>query len=488
MTCVIDARERRCVVTADVPGAFLHADMDDIVHVIVEGEQLELLIKSNPAYRMFVHTDPRTGKERAYLRLNKALYGTLKAARLFYEDLTKHLEEMGFEANQYDPCVMNRNIEGSQCTIAWHVDDLKISHKSKSVVERILKRLSDIYGDLSITRGNKHTFVGMDLEFGNGELKVSMQPYLQEALDAFPEEITKTAASPAADHLYKINPDAKKLPEDLRETFHSIVAKLLFVATRARPDFQPTISFLTSRCAKADIDDWKKLKRLLSYIKGTMDLKLRLRANAMNIVMWWADAAYAVRDDYKSQSGRGMSMGTGMIQCKSNKQSTTENSSTTAELISSSDALIMIIWTTNFLKSQGYPVKDTILFQDNMSAIKLERNGRQSSSKRTRHLNIRHFFIKDRVDSGELNIKHCGTEDMIADYFTKPLQGSKFIKFRDLILGLTDIDSTDQIRSVLESDLNWPNVNGQHNLNNKTNGEKSEYNDGNRKVRFSPNS
>mmetsp|Transcript_13635 Transcript_13635/g.25643 ORF Transcript_13635/g.25643 Transcript_13635/m.25643 type:complete len:126 (-) Transcript_13635:1995-2372(-) len=94
-----------------------------------------------------------------------------------------------------------------------------------------------------------------------------------------------------------------------------------------------------------------------------------------------------------------------------------------------------------------------------MSAIKLERNGRQLSSKRTRHLNIKHFFIKDRVDAGELNIKHCGTEDMVADYFTKPLQGEKFRRFRDLILGIKDIDSTDQIRSVLSKDLKWPNLN-----------------------------
>jgi len=199
-----------------------------------------------------------------------------------------------------------------------------------------------------------------------------MQSYLQESIDAFPEQITTKVSSPAAEHLYTINPNAKKLPEHLREIFHSIVATLLFVTTRGRPDLQPTISFLTSRCSTAFVDDWKKLKRLLSYIKHTMNLKLRLRTNAMNIVMWWADAAFAVRDDFKSQSGRGMSFGTGMIPCKSNKQTTTENSSTTAELISSSDALVMIIWTTNFLEAQGYPVKDTILFQDNMSAIKLE--------------------------------------------------------------------------------------------------------------------
>jgi Reverse transcriptase (RNA-dependent DNA polymerase). len=371
---------------------------------------------------------------------------------------------------------MNKDIEGSQCTIAWHVDDIKISHKKQSVLEDVLNHLQSIYGALTITRGNKHTFVGMDLEFKKGKVEISMQSYLNEAIDAFPEEIKQTVSSPAADHLYTVNPNGKKLPEDRRECFHHIVAKLLYVATRARPDLQPTISFLTSRCAKADEDDWKKLRRLLCYIKQTIDLKLTLRANAANVVMWWADAAFAVRDDFKSQSGRGMSLGTGMIQCKSNKQSTTENSSTTAELVSSSDALIMIIWTNNFLKAQGYPIKDTLLFQDNMSAIKLEKNGRQSSSKRTRHLNIKHFFIKDRVESGELNIKHCGTDDMVADYFTKPLQGEKFRRFRDLILGIKDIDSTDQIRSVLEKDFTRTNLNGREILNKPTSDEMSDTN------------
>lgn len=97
-----------------------------------------------------------------------------------------------------------------------------------------------------------------------------------------------------------------------------------------------------------------------------------------------------------------------------------------------------------------------------MSAIKLEKNGRQSSSKRTRHLNIKHFFIKDQVQAGELKIKHCGTDNLIADYFSKPLQGEKFRRFHDLILGIKDIDLTDQIRSMLEKDLKWMNLNDQN--------------------------
>jgi hypothetical protein len=94
------------------------------------------------------------------------------------------------------------------------------------------------------------------------------------------------------------------------------VAKLLFIATRACPDLQPTISFLTSRCSKADEDDWKKLKRLLCYIKDMIDLKLTLCANAINWVMWWADAAIMVHDDFKSQSGHSMSLRSGMMKCK----------------------------------------------------------------------------------------------------------------------------------------------------------------------------
>ena len=81
-------------------------------------------------------------------------------------------------------------------------------------------------------------------------------------------------------------------------------------------------------------------------------------------------------------------------------------------------------------------IVDNIVYQDNKSSILLETNGRASSSKRTRHLNVRYFFVKDRVDSGEVRIEYCPTEEMIADYFTKPLQGALFYKMRDLIMNI----------------------------------------------------
>ena len=81
-------------------------------------------------------------------------------------------------------------------------------------------------------------------------------------------------------------------------------------------------------------------------------------------------------------------------------------------------------------------VRESVLYQDNTSAIQLERNGRASSGQRTRHINIIYFFIKDRVESGKVIIIYCPTEDMTADFFTKPLHGIKFIRFRESIMGL----------------------------------------------------
>jgi hypothetical protein len=101
------------------------------------------------------------------------------------------------------------------------------------------------------------------------------------------------------------------------------------------------------------------------------------------------------------------------------------------------DFMPTICWTRYFTKAQGYGVKDNILFQDNKSSILFEKNGKASSSKRTNHINIRHFFITDRVSKEEVSVVWCPTGDMIGDYVTKPLQGALFQKFRDHIMGVT---------------------------------------------------
>ena len=152
----------------------------------------------------------------------------------------------------------------------------------------------------------------------------------------------------------------------------------------------------------------------------------------------------------KSHTGAVMTLGKGAIYGSSTRQRINTKSSTESELVAVNDVMPQILWTRYFLESQGYKVHDSVLYQDNQSAMLLERNGRGSSSKRTRHINIRYFFIKDRIASGEVKLEYCPTETMLADAFTKPLQGSAFIRFRDSIMNVSCHKNNDmQTRSVL---------------------------------------
>jgi hypothetical protein len=111
-------------------------------------------------------------------------------------------------------------------------------------------------------------------------------------------------------------------------------------------------------------------------------------------------------------------------------------SSTIAELIGVSDNIGPVLWLRNFMVAQGFDIKKNVIYQDNMSSILLEKNGKHSSGKNTRHVDIRYFFITDCIQKGLVSVEYCPTEEMIADFFTKPLQGSQFYKLRAFIMGL----------------------------------------------------
>ena len=125
--------------------------------------------------------------------------------------------------------------------------------------------------------------------------------------------------------------------------------------------------------------------------------------------------------------------------CYQNRYINTK-SSTESELLGTSDALPQVLWTWYFIEYQGYNIKDNELNQENQSIILLENNGKGSSSKFIRHINIRYLFITDRIKRGELSVKYCPTEEMKADFFTKPLQGKLFRKFRDWFIKIQDDD------------------------------------------------
>ena len=148
------------------------------------------------------------------------------------------------------------------------------------------------------------------------------------------------------------------------------------------------------------------------------------------------DAAYGVHTSSgRSHTGCAIVVGSaGPVYVKSNKQKIVTKSSTEAELVALSDTASQAIHLRNFVIAQGYDLGPVVIYQDNLSCMALMKKGGPCSD-RSRHINIRHFWLKERVDGKEVTIQHLGTAEMFSNALTKPVQDAQFIRERH---GLTN--------------------------------------------------
>ncbi len=254
--------------------------------------------------------------------------------------------------------------------------------------------------------------------------------------------------------------DGRKLSKELAEVFHHTVYQLLFAANRARRDIQMAVLFLTTWVKAPDQDNWGKLVRVLKYLNGTQYMKLILRVDKMKFtVHWCVNGSHQIHEDCRGQIGCLMMMGKGAAISSSNVMKCNTQSSTEMELISIHDKLPDIIWTRYFVEGQGYDIDEYMIFQDNMSSLSLEKNGRVSFSKWTKHIKAKYFLIKDYYNSGEIDLQYCPTDVMWADILTKPLQGQKIRDMRAFLQNCSrDYNNDVKLRT---DELAWRSMNQQ---------------------------
>jgi hypothetical protein len=326
LTSIINAHERRNVIVIDIPNAFIQTQVDnpkDQVIIRLRGVVVDWLVKAAPeVYGPFVTTDKKDMKVLLVECLN-AIYGTMVAGLLYYRKFSDSLTEQGYVANPYDPCVWNKVIKGKQSTICFHVGDFKISHASKKVndinIEWLRRDYESIFtggsGEMKVAQGKVHTYLGMKLEFTTaGVVSVSMINYIQDVIkewedstskldDGFERVIKRQIATAAPDDLFKVDEDQVKLGKEKAKYFHTIVAMMLYVTKRARPDTALSIAFLTTRVSEPDEDDWLKLGHLIYYLQRTLELPLILGANKTGVLLWYVDASFATHHDMRGHTG-----------------------------------------------------------------------------------------------------------------------------------------------------------------------------------------
>ena len=432
MCACIAAQEARSVSVIDFPGAYLNSEIPEgkpYVYMRLNKFLTMIMCAIDDNHRNFVNKDGTS-----VVRLKRALYGTIDASKIWYDNLVGKLKEMGYIVNPHDMCVLNKILEdGSQSTIVIHVDDLMLSVKHEKNMEKELGYLKEKFGEITIHRGQVLNYLGMVFDFSAlNKVKINMDGFVNELLDDCAERFPGECETPAKKDLFVVG-NSKELNKEGKELFHTLTAKLLYLAKRVRPDILVVVSYLTKRVQLPNENDLLKLERVIKYIRHTKEKGIVLEGSKLLQIEAYVDASHGIHEDFRGHTGSTISIGLGPIYSKSSSQKINTKSSAESELVGLSDSTGQIIWTRNFLIGQGYELGPATVFQDNQSSMALIKNGK-SNSERTRHIAIRFFFISDRVNSNEIKLQYMETENMLADVLTKPLQGELFRRLRDQLL------------------------------------------------------
>jgi len=422
------------IMTFDIGQAFLNADIENEVYVRLDQRLAEMLIMIKPDYKKFQNKNGTL-----VLKLLKALYGTKEAAKLWYNHFRDILESYGYVKSELDQCVFHKINDEEKASIMIHVDDGIVLAENVKELDLLLQNLNGSFeGKFTHTLGKIHKYLGMRITQYNGYVIVDMTTYIDDICTEY--DVHGMRKVPADTDLFSIDPSLPLLHENIRKKFHSGVHKILFLATRVRPDILCATIFLTRRVKVTTLQDWQKFMNVLKYLNFSRLYGLCLGGDENGIIHLeaYADAAHAVNTNMTSQTGLFATLGRGSAYSKSTAQHSVARSSMEAECYSLSDIIPIAVWIQDFISEAGYAeyVNPGTLHEDNLSLIYAIRKG-DISSDRTRHIRIRKLFTKEFIENGKFQLEHCPTESMIADILTKPLQGALFERLRDLILGYT---------------------------------------------------
>ena len=320
--------------------------------------------------------------------------------------------------------------------IALYVDDLIPASNSKSMLHREKAALQQRFEMKDL--GEVHYCLGIQVERDkeNKRMKLHQAQYLTNLLEKFGMQDCKPAATPV-DQSTKLLPNEGE-PVD-KEKYQALIGGLTYAVTATRPDLAQALGTVNQFCSNPGHEHWKAAKRILRYIKGTIDYGITFDGNEETDVklQGYVDADWGSNPNgRKSQSGYLFTICGGVISWASKKQSVVALSSTEAEYIAASLASQEAVWLRSLLGDISFVQEEpTVIKEDNQGTIALSRNPKYHP--RTKHIDIKYHFIRDKVEKKDFVLEYCPTEQMLADLLTKPLGKTLFQRLRGL-MGVRD--------------------------------------------------
>ena len=283
--------------------------------------------------------------------------------------------------------------------------------------------------------GEIHYLLGMSIKRDRESrtLTISQPNYLDKVLKKFGMQNCTPVSTPLEPgrKFQQLAPSDE--PFDV-QTYQQAIGCLTYISTATRPDIAAAVGVLSQYMSKPSKDHWMGVKRVLRYLKGTLKYGLKFSAQEEKPELFgYSDADWAGDvDTRRSTSGYVFQIGSGTVSWSSRKQQTVAKSSTEAEYVALSSATQEAVWLRRLMKDLGRQMDaPATIYEDNQGAIELAKNARFHN--RTKHIDICHHFVRERVVSNEIRVIYCPTEDMIADIMTNGLAKLTFEKLRDLL-------------------------------------------------------
>ncbi len=355
-------------------------------------------------------------------KLNRALYGLKQASRQWNIKLDAVLKKNGLKKSKVDPCVYYST---DRCLIlAVYVDDIMIFYSDAEQLEKLKSSLCSSFKMKDM--GRAKSCLGIRLTYTDSGIALDQSNYINEILQNFGMQDSKPMGTPS-DTSQKLS-SAITLGEEKNDVpYQQVVGCLLYLSQCTRPDIAYAINDVSRFNGKHAEIHWKAVKRILRYLKGTVNYKLSYRKSEDYMISGYTDADWASDiDSRRSCTGYVFKLSNAAITWGSKRQKTVALSSTEAEYMALGSAVQEAIW----LRQLAYELEQNLkrpinLYCDNQSTIKLAES--EAYRHRTKHIDIRHHFVREMVLNGSINIEFVNTEENVADALTKAIPKQKFV-------------------------------------------------------------
>lgn len=362
-------------------------------------------------------------------KLQKAIYGLKQSARCWFEKFDLVLKGINFKNSEVDRCLYfldKGNIE-ENIYIILYVDDVVIITGNINTIKGLKIYLKQQFEMSDLNEIN--IFLGIRVKRDSEKLTLDQSSYLKSLLLQYNMSLSKAVTTPFPPKL-----DYQALNSD---EFHdvpckSLIGSLMYAMLCTRPDICAAISILSRYQTKNNIELWRCFKRVLRYIKGSINIKLTFqRCNFKEVIFGFVDADWG-GDEITRKSTTGYvfkAFDKCVITWNTRKQTSVATSSTEAEYMALYERVTEAIWLKSVLSSVNYDiVKPISIYEDNQSCMKIAQD--PTNHKRTKHIDIKFHFIREQTQKQIITLKYVPTVDQLADAFTKAVPQVKFLQTR----------------------------------------------------------